>query len=125
MTASVELRPVPPARAAAPSAAELIIRFTRATRPSDIASIAVQLADVGDDGAVGPLLRRLGDRQVQALPELADSVCGALVSLGVMCTCGECSFAFRPRHLLAPEVVEMITELGPAVPMRYLIARQV
>lgn len=111
-------------RRARPPVAELISRFERATGRCEIAAIANQLGHTGEHCAVRPLLARLGERAVQAQPELADVLCVALVALGVMCTCGERAFAFRPRHLLAPDVVDAITELGPAVPMRYLIARQ-
>jgi hypothetical protein len=107
-----------------PAVAELISRFERATGPCEIAAIADQLGDAGEHGAVRPLLARLGEREVQTQPDLADVLCIALVALDVMCSCGTCAFAFRPRHLLAPDVVDAITELGPAVPMRYLVARQ-
>lgn len=107
-----------------PPVGELIARFERATRPCEIAEVADQLGDAGEHCAVRPLLARLGEPVVQTQPDLADVLCTALVALDVMCSCGECNFAIRPRHLLAPDVVDVITELGPAVPMRYLIARQ-
>jgi hypothetical protein len=106
------------------SGCELVARFERAIGPCEIAAIAIQLGDTGEHCAIRPLLTRLGERAVQAQPDLADALCAALVALGVMWTCGACNFAFRPRHLLEPDVVDAITELGPAVPMRYLIARQ-
>jgi hypothetical protein len=104
--------------------AELISRFERATSPYELAQIADQLSDAGERCAIRPLLTRLGERRVQTQPDLADVFCTALVALDVMCSCSACSFAIRPRHLLAQDVVDVITELGPAVPMRYLIARQ-
>ncbi len=103
----------------------LIDRFTVAQRALDLETIAGQLGASGDHRAVRPLLARLCDHEVQGEGHVEDSVCRALVALDVMRGCGTCSFAMRPRHLLAPDVVEMITELGPAVPMRYLIARGV
>ncbi len=111
-------------RGVRPPVPELIARFERATAPCEIAAIADQLGDAGEPCAVRPLLARLGERCVQTQPDLADVLCTALVALDVMCPCGECNFAIRPHHLLAPDVVDAITELGPAVPMRYLIARQ-
>ena len=113
------------ARRARPPVADLISRFEQATAPCEIAAIADQLGDAGEPCAVRPLLARLGERGVQTQPDLADVLCTALVALDVMCSCGECNFAIRPHHLLAADVVEVIAELGPAVPMRYLIARQV
>jgi hypothetical protein len=119
VTTVVDVRPMHP------TVAELITRLPRAGKPYEIAAIADQLGDARDPCAIRPLLERLGDRQVQTSPDVEDSVCRALVALGVMRSCGEFSFAMRPRHLLTLDVVDMITELGPAVPMRYLIARQV
>ena len=119
MTTKLVTRPVTPA------VAELIAGLARATTTYEIEAIADQLGAAGDRCAIGPLLTRLGDCQVQEDTDVEDAVCGALVALDVMRTFGNRSFALRPRHLLAPDVVEMITELGPAVPMRYLIARQV
>ncbi len=115
---AVDIRPV------RPPVAELISRFERATRPCEIAAIADQLGSAGEHCAVRPLLARLGERWVQTQPDLADVICTALVALDVMCARGECNFAIRPRHVLEPDVVDTITQLGPAVPMRYLIARQ-
>jgi hypothetical protein len=105
--------------------AELIARFERATGQWEMAAIADELGESGDHGAVRPILTRLGERNVQAQPELARTLCSALVALDVMCACGECNFALQPRHCLAPDVVDVITEMGPTFPMRYLIARQV
>ena len=60
---------------------------------------------------------------MQEDPDVEDAVCRALVALDVMCTSGNLSFAFRPRYLLDSEVVEIVRELGPAVPMRYFLGR--
>jgi hypothetical protein len=106
------------------SVADLIARLARATDDDEIAATAERIGGAGEQGAVRPLLERLGDRRVQSRPDLADALCRALVALDVVCPCGSCAFAIRPRHLLAPEVVDVITELGPVVPLRYLIARQ-
>ncbi|MDQ1460481.1 MAG: hypothetical protein QOI08_1965 [Actinomycetota bacterium] len=108
-----------------PPTAELLQRLARATHACDIAENAVQLAAVGDVRAVRPLLGRLGEPRVQADRDLADALCDALVALDVMRPCGGGCFAIRPRHLLAPGVVDAITELGSSVPLRYFIARQV
>jgi len=102
---------------------ELISLLERSTNVCEIAWIAGDLAASGEHRAVRPLLSRLGDPAVQRQPEAAEAVCDALVALDVMCPCGECGFAVRPRHVLAPDVVATIAELG-TVPMRYLIARQ-
>jgi hypothetical protein len=119
MTAKLEIRP------ATAAVAELIARLASTTGPREIEGIADQLGAAGDRNAIRPLLSCLGDCHVQEDADVEDAVCGALVALDVMRTFGNCSFALRPRRVLAPDVVEMITELGPAVPMRYLIARQV
>jgi hypothetical protein len=119
MTTEIEIRP------ACPAVGELVVRLARATRAREIEAIADQLGAAGDRTAIRPLLACLGDCHVQEDADVEDAVCGALVALDVMRSFGNCSFVVRPRHLLAPDVVEMITELGPAVPMRYLIARQV
>jgi hypothetical protein len=119
MTTQLATRPV------TPSVAELLVRLPRAATAWQIAAIADQLGAAGDPCAIRPLLARLGDRRVERDTGAEDSVCGALVALGVMRMYGPCSFALRPRHLLPADVVEMITELGSTVPMRYLIARQV
>ena len=108
-----------------PEVGGLIDRFARAKRPFEVEAIADELGATGDRRAIRPLLARLGDCCVQEDADVEDSVCRALVALDVMRTFGNLSFALRPHHLLAPDVIEMIEELGPAVPMRYLIARQV
>jgi hypothetical protein len=76
-------------------------------------------------GDVAELIARLGDPRVQARPELLDAVCRALVALDVMRPHGNGAFVIKPRHLLGIEAIDAITELGPAVPLRYLIALQV
>jgi hypothetical protein len=119
MTFDVDIQPV------YPPTAELLKRLARATHACDIAENAAQLAAVGDVRAIRPLLGRLGEPQVQADRELADVVCDALVALDVMRPCAGGTFAIRPRHLLAPGVVDAITELGSSVPLRYFIARLV
>jgi len=103
--------------------AELIAEFECATRPCRIEFLADRLGATGDPRAVRPLLARLGDCRVQEYSDVEDALCGALVSLGVMRASGNMTFAFRPRHLLPPEVVEAVRELGPAVPMRYFLRR--
>jgi len=115
VTANVEDRPV--------LTAALIDEFEHATRPCRIEFLADRLGATHDPRAIRPLLGRLSDRRVQEYGEVEDAVCGALVSLDVMCAAGNLSFAFRPRHLLPPEVVEAVRELGPAIPMRYFLAR--
>ena len=105
--------------------AGLIDRLDRAKRAFEIEAIADELGATGDHRAIRPLLGRLGDCCVQEDADVEDSVCRALVALDVMREFGNLSFALRPCHVLAPDVVEMIEELGPAIPMRYLIARQV
>ena len=119
VTRDVDVQPV------YPPTAELLERLARATHACDIAENASQLAAVGDVRAIPPLLGRLGEPRVQADRDLADVLCDALVALDVMRPCTGGTFAIRPRHLLAPGVVDAITELGSSVPLRYFIARQV
>jgi hypothetical protein len=119
MTAYADVRPV------SPPPDELLERLARATHACDIAENAALLAAVGDGRAIRPLLGRLAETQVQADRDLADVLCDALVALDVMRPCPGGTFAIRPRHLLAPGVVDAITELGPSIPLRYFIARQV
>jgi hypothetical protein len=116
MTTKVEHRP------AGPVAAELIALLGRTTEPREIETIAYQLSVAGDRRAVRPLLMRLGDCHVQEDADVEDAVCRALVALDVMCSAGNLSFAFRKPHLLAPDVVETVRDLGPAIPMRYFLA---
>jgi len=103
---------------------ELIAEFELATRPHRIEVLADQLGASADPDAIRPLLTRLGDCRVQEDADVEDAVCRALVALDVMCTAGNLSFAFRPRHLLTPDVVETVRDLGPAIPMRYFLARE-
>jgi hypothetical protein len=115
MTTSVERR------APGSVVAELLASFNQATDPREIETVADQLGAAGNPRAIRPLLMRLGDWQVQGDADVEDAVCQALVALGVMRSSGNLSFAFVPRHLLEAEVVETVRELGPAIPMRYLL----
>jgi hypothetical protein len=117
MTTSVE------GRAPAPVVAELIALLDRTTDPREIEMVADQLGAADNPHAIRPLLMRLGDCHVQEDADVEDAVCRALVALDVMRSSGNLSFALRPRHLLAADVVEAVRELGPAIPMRYLLAR--
>jgi len=116
MTTKVEHRP------SSPAATELVALLDRTTEPHEIETIADQLGAAGDRRAIRPLLTRLSDCHVQEDADVEDAVCRVLVALDVMCSSGNLSFAFRPPHLLAPEVVETVRELGPAIPMRYFLA---
>ncbi len=75
-----------------------------------------------DRRAILPLLTRLGDPVVQTNSNTEDSVCAALVALGVMRTAGS-RYTVLPRHMLEPDVVTMLGELGSSVPLRYFLAR--
>jgi len=102
----------------------LISEFEHAARPCRIEYFADRLGATGDARAVRPLLARLGESKVQEYEDVEDAVCHALVALDVMESSGNLSFAFRPRHLLAPDIVETIRELGPAIPMRYFLGHR-
>ena len=104
---------------------ELIARLVESTNPRELEAIADQLGHTGDRRAIRPLLTRLGDGHVQEDPDREAAVCGALVSLDVMCNRGHGSFFFRPRRLLADDVVDTIRELGSAIPWRYFDTRHV
>ena len=96
-----------------------------ANRGCEIELIADQLGATGNRCAIRPLLTRLGDSRVQDDADVEDAVCRALVALGVMSSSGNRSFAFRPRHLLAPDAADAVRALGPAIPMRYLLAGEI
>ena len=104
---------------------EAIAVFTRATDPHEVEEIADYLGEEGDARAIRPLLSRLGDPQVQGDADVEDSVCRALMALGVMCACGEHVFALRPRPALDEEVVATIRELSTEIPWQYFGTRRI
>jgi hypothetical protein len=91
-----------------PIVAELTDSLAQTSDPCEIEMIADLLGAAGNPYAIRRLLTRLGDRQVQEDADVDDAVCRALVALGVMSSSGNLSFAFRPRHLLEPDVAETI-----------------
>jgi hypothetical protein len=101
----------------------LLQEFERTNDLRRIEVLADRIGASGDPQAVRVLLLRLGEWPVQEDPDVEDAVCGALVRLGVMHSRGNQTFAFRPRHELPPDVVDLVRKLGNVVPMRYLIAR--
>ena len=113
MTTQVDLRP------ASAAFDELIGLLARTSNPRTIEVIADQLGATHDCRAIRPLLSRLGDDRVQEDRDVEDSVCRALVALGVMCCSGNLSFSLRPRRDLADDVVETIRELVGTIPWRY------
>jgi hypothetical protein len=102
---------------------DLLQEFERTNDPRRIEALADRIGASGAPGAVRALLWRLGDWPVQEDPDVEDAVCGALVRLGVMRSRGNQTFAFLPRHELPPDVVDLVRQLGNAIPMRYLVSR--
>jgi hypothetical protein len=100
-------------------ASELIGRLTEATAPKDVEVIATELAAASDPRAIRPLLHRLGECEIQADADASSAVCRALASLGVMCSRDGSTFQFLPRRRLPDEVVDVIRELGSAIPWAY------
>jgi hypothetical protein len=113
MTTSVEQR------VSRSEASELIGRLSDASAPKDVGVIAAELAGAGDPRAISPLLYRLGECEVQADSEASDAVCRALVALDVMCSRDGSTFHFLPRRRLPDDVVDVIRELGSAIPWAY------
>jgi hypothetical protein len=56
---------------------------------------------------------------VQHDADVEDAVCGALISLGVMCASGDHCFRLRPRRVLSDDVVDTIREFSRAIPWQY------
>jgi hypothetical protein len=112
-------------RAPAASVEELIGLLSRTTDHCEIAWIAERLGVAGDRRAIRPLLMSLGDCQGRENADTEASVCGALMRLGVMCRCGNCSFSLRPRPSLPDDVVETIHELAGAIPWPYFGTRRI
>lgn len=113
------------ARAPAAGVEELIGLLSRTTERCEIEWIAVRLGAAGDRRAIRPLLLCLGNCQGRENADTEASVCGALVRLGVMCRCGNCSFSLRPRPTLPDDVVETIHELAGAIPWPYYGTRRI
>lgn len=118
MTINVERLPEGPA------VEDLIVLLAKTTRPRTIEFVADQLGVVGDRRAIRPLLMRLCDWHVQEDPDVEDAVCGALVSLGVMCSTGNLSFTLRPPEALVEDAVEAVRELAGVIPGRYYASRR-
>ena len=79
-------------------------------------------SEMSDDlVTIGLLLEALVSDEVNGDRHLETALCRELVELGVMHAEGETTFGLRPRHVLAPEVVTMIGELVPPLPLRYFI----
>ena len=116
---------MPVGTAVLPTVDELIDTFTRARLQYEIARTAERLGDTGHHAAVRPLLARLSQHEIQRSPDLERAVCSALAKLGVMHVGPGGRFALRPRHLLAADVVDMVTEMDAAIPLRYFLVRQV
>jgi hypothetical protein len=102
---------------------ELIARFNHATHPREIETIADSLGAAGDTRAIRPLLMHLGDCQVQADTDVEDAVCGALISLGVMCASDTHCFRLRPRRALSDDAVGAVREFSGAIPWQYFGTR--
>jgi hypothetical protein len=103
----------------------LIVHLIKAKSAREIEGLADLLGAAGDRRAIRPLLQRLGDRQVYDDVDTEDAVCGALVVLGVMCSPGNQIFHFLPRDVLAEDVIDVIRELGMAIPYRYFETKHV
>jgi hypothetical protein len=106
-------------------AEELIVRLIRTRDGHEMAIIARKLGTTGDRRAIRPLLMRLRDFQGRKNADAEASICDALMRLGVMCRCGECSFCLRPRPSLPDDVVETIHELAGEIPWPYFGTRRI
>jgi hypothetical protein len=101
------------------SVEEVIARLDAATNPREIEMVADQLRVCGDNRAIKPLLRHLGDGRVQDDPDVEDALCRALMALGVMCSSGNGRFSLRPRGVLSDDAIEAIGESAGLIPWRY------
>jgi hypothetical protein len=100
-------------------AVRMIEEFRHATDLQKIEQLADNLADGGERRAIGPLLYRLGDFQVQADPDVEDAVCGALVKFGVMLRLGNLNFRFEHDSKLDVQVRKMFEEYRVWIPRKY------
>ena len=112
-------------RAPAATVEELIALLSQTTDHGEMAWIADRLGATRDRRAIRPLLLCLGNCQEREHTDTEASVCGALVRLGVMCRCENCSFSLRPRPSLPDDVVETIHEVAAAIPWPYFGTRRI
>jgi len=104
---------------------EMITILDHATHPREVELIADYLGETGDRRAIRPLLLHLGDYEVQHDADVEDAVCGALMSLGVMCRSADHCFHLRPRRVLPDDVAAAIRELSGAIPWQYFGTRRI
>jgi hypothetical protein len=102
---------------------ELISRLDHATHAREVEVIADSLGEAGDTRAIRPLLMHLGDHEVQGDDDVERAVCGALISLGVMCTAGDHCFRLRPRRALSDDAVTAVRDCSRAIPWQYFGTR--
>jgi hypothetical protein len=103
-------------------AVECLIReLSETIDPWRLEAIADALDAEHDRRAIAPLLRRLGSRVVQRNERVEDAFCAALAGLGVMRTTRAGRYVFAPQHQLEPDVIEMLSDLGSATPLRYFV----
>ena len=112
-------------RHSGPEVEELIAILDQATHPREVELIADYLGEAGDARAIRPLLMHLGDDEVQHDADVEDAVCGALLSLGVMCRAGDDCFHLRPRRVLSADAVDAIRECSGVIPWQYFGTRRI
>lgn len=100
-------------------AALMIEEFRGATDLQRIEQLADNLAEGGEGRAIGPLLYRLGDIQVQADPDVEDAVCGALVKFGVMLQLGNLNYRFEDSSKLEADVKKTLESYREWIPRKY------
>jgi hypothetical protein len=103
--------------------AALVARLLHTRDRAELETLADELATTGATQAVHPLVLRLTESIVQDDPDVETAVCEALVTLGVMTSSGNLSYAFRPDAELDADARRAVTALRATLPARYLVGR--
>jgi hypothetical protein len=101
---------------------ELIRELATTNDPRRLEILAGLLGAARDPRAITPLLVCLASVVVQRNECAEEAVCAALHALAVMRRFSNGRYALLPAHDLDQKHVDLVRELGAAVPMRYFFA---
>jgi phosphoglycerate kinase len=101
------------------SCEKLIEEFKSTNDLQKMETLADELGETGDNRAIDILLYRVGDIQTQEDDDVHESICGALVNLGVMRKLGNLNYLIEDESKLSPEVKEMLEKYKMLIPRKY------